>query len=252
MKENISVIIICRNAADTIEKTILSSFQLSGDVIVVDSGSTDGTLDIITQSSARLVQVEWMGYGATKNYGNALAQNDWICSLDADECLDPILCQALQQPGTLTADTIYSVKRLNYLGNKPIHFGEWRNDYVKRIFNRKIVSWDASDVHEKLVTPAGSKTVLLPGIIHHYTSPDIQTYRLKLDKYAALMASKYAARHKKAPWFKRYLSPVVSFIQNYLVKGGFLDGKSGLQIALANARYTFDKYNLLKKATVAA
>ncbi len=247
MKRNeISVVIICKNAVSTIEKALQSSLTLAEDVVVADSGSTDGTLEKISGTKARLIQIQWKGYGRAKNIANEAALCNWILSLDADEWIDDTLIKAIRQFEPEENNVVGVIKRLNYLGKKPVHFGEWSNDMVTRLLNKSIAQWDVSEVHEKLVPKIPLHKLKLQGLIHHYTSPDIKTYKSKLEKYAALAAQKYYKSGKKAFWYKIYFSPVFSFIQNYIFKGGFLDGKEGLQIALAHFDYNYKKYKLLK------
>ncbi len=245
-KNTISVVIICKNAVSTIEKAIRSALTITDDVVVADSGSTDGTIEKIALSPARLVQTEWKGYGNAKNFANTVASNDWILSLDADEYIDEKAIQAIQKLTLTESNVVCTIKRLNYIGKKPIHFGEWSNDIVTRLFNRTNAVWDVSPVHERLITVVPAIKLHLPGTIHHYTSPDIATYRSKLERYAVLMAEKYNSSGKKAYWHKIYLAPVVSFIHNYVLRGGFLDGKEGFQIAMAHSWYVHKKYVLLK------
>ena len=242
----ISVVIICRNAADTIRQAITSVMPLTDDIIVMDSNSTDGTQEKAIAAGARLIRAEWQGYGITKNNGHAAARYDWILSLDADEAADAGLISSIQQIDLSHAQTVYRMKRLNYLGSNAVRFGAWSNDWVTRLFNKQLVQWDDSPVHEQLVFAVQMQTQTLPGVIHHYTCNSIATYRQKLSNYALLMAEKYAARGKKAGWLKIYLSPVFNFLQNYLLKVGFLDGLAGWQVSLAHAGYTYHKYKLLQ------
>jgi hypothetical protein len=172
--------------------------------------------------------------------------HNWIFSLDADEWLDEKLIESIKKADLSNPDVLFTNERLNYLGLKPIRFGEWRNDIVLRLFNKQNAAWDVSPVHEELIIRNDGERVRLKGVLHHYTSPGIEVYKRKLEKYAALNAEKYFEKGKKAYWYKRYLSPALNFIQNYIFKAGFLDGKEGLQIAFAHAGYTFKKYHLLK------
>lgn len=243
----ISVVIICKDAAGTIEKTIDSAFKVSDDVVVIDSGSTDGTIEIIDKTAAKLEQVKWNGYGDAKNAGNSIATHDWILSLDADEWIDEDLVESIKHVQLANENYLFTMYRLNYLGKKPIHYGEWRHDIVLRLFNKRNASWDISPVHEELLIKKPGQKVQLNGLLHHYTSPHIDIYKLKLRKYAELNAEKYYQKGKRAYWYKLYLSPLINFIQNYILKGGFLDGKEGWQIALAHAGYTYEKYRLLKE-----
>jgi glycosyltransferase involved in cell wall biosynthesis len=242
----VSVVIICRNAAGTLRQTISSVIPLTNDIVVLDNNSTDGTPELAAAAGARVIHTEWQGYGTTKNNGHAAAVHDWVLSLDADETADAALLASIRQLDLTDAQTVYEVKRLNYLGTKPVRFGAWSNDRVTRLFNKKLVQWDHSAVHEQLVYSVQMKKQQLAGTLHHYTCNNIETYRQKLENYARLMAEKYAARGKKAGTLKTLVSPAVNFLQNYLLKAGFLDGLAGWQLAIAHARYTYRKYRLLQ------
>jgi glycosyltransferase involved in cell wall biosynthesis len=242
----ISTVIICKNARSTIKEAIGSALLLTDDVVVIDSGSTDGTIELVAKTPAGLKQVTWNGYGNAKNVGNEIAENDWILSLDSDEYLDDKLIGSLKKADLANQQNVFTFLRLNYLGNKAVHYGAWGNDIVLRLFNRHNASWDTAPVHEELILKSTPNIIKLKGVLHHSTSPDIATYKAKLKKYAALNAEKYYEKNKKASLLKLYLSPVVNFLQNYILKRGFLDGKEGWQIALAHATYTYEKYKLLK------
>lgn len=250
-QSNISVVIICRNAASTIQKVIAGALQVSDDVIVADNGSTDATIELVAHTQAKLLVTDWQGYGATKNLADTYARHDWILSIDADEYIDEKLAKQLLAASLNDITAVYTFKRVNYLGSHAIRFGEWGKGtgLVTRLFNRNNASWDTSPVHENLLFQQSGPTIRLEGTLHHYTSPAIGVYQEKLDKYAVLMAEKYRLKGKKASVFKQLFSPAFNFIQNYLFKGGFLDGKDGWDIAKAHAAYTWRKYALLKKRT---
>ena len=178
----VSVVIICCNAAATIQKTLASAALLTDDVVVVDSGSTDSTLALIQQSGATLLRMEWMGFGANKNKGNAAAKSDWILSLDADEELSAEAITSIKSLDYSNRQTAYALHRLNYLGSTPVKHGEWNNDWTIRLFNRKEVSWDGTLVHEELVLPASIKIKKLGGWLHHYTAKDITVYKREAAK----------------------------------------------------------------------
>jgi glycosyltransferase involved in cell wall biosynthesis len=242
----ISGVIICLNAADTIGRAIASLEGLTSDIVVSDTGSTDGTLQIIAAATVRGIHYNWEGYGANKNLAARHALNEWILSLDADEYLEPGFAQFAATLNLTDNHKVYQFKRLNFLGAKAIRFGEWGNDKVVRLYNRGFTQWDPSPVHEELEIN-NRQTILVKtrAAICHRTAPDIQTYRRKLQKYAALMANKYFSRNRKVGILKLYVSPLSNFIHNYLLRMGFLDGKEGWQIAAAHAGYTFNKYRML-------
>ena len=243
----LSVVIITKNEAHIIEKVLQSLQGVSNDVIIVDSGSTDGTQAIGKKFNATIIETGWDGYGANKNKGNAGAANDWIFSLDADEAIDEELKQALQQIDFTDEKFIYEVKRKNFFCNKPIHYGEWAGDKAIRLFNRKVASWNDAAVHENLVFSNDTKVVLLKGSLLHYTVNNVEDYLEKTERYAKLSAKKYFEQGKKTNYFKIYFAPLFTFLQHYVFRLGFLDGRLGFFIAKTTARYTYLKYYYLKQ-----
>lgn len=243
----LSVVIICKNAVLTVEQTIYSARTVSDDIVVVDSGSTDGTQLLVQKAGVRLIESEWLGYGATKNLGNRAAQNDWILSLDADEALSDELAASISAIDWADKNKVYTIRRLNYLGPQPIRFGEWRNDWVVRLFHREVVQWDTAPVHENLVIPQNVEIKKLQGVLHHYTANSIEAYTRKLDQYAHLMAERYHARGKRSSLLRIYGAPLFHFLKYYFLHLGVLDKKAGWQIACAHALYTYKKYKELKR-----
>lgn len=243
----ISVVIICRNEAGILGQTLQSLAALTDDVVVYDSGSTDGTIEIAQRQGARVVHGEWRGYGLTKRAALAFARHEWILSLDADESLDPELRQSLLKADLSNTRVVYELKFLNHLGKKPVRFGEWGGDSHIRLFNRGVVNWNDAPVHENLEIPGDCKVRTLDGHVLHYTARDLKEYKKKLEAYAALNAKKYLQQGKKSSWLKIYLSPAFSFLRNYFFRLGFLDGAAGYHCARMTARYTYLKYARLQE-----
>jgi len=244
---NISVVIITSNEAHIIANTLQSLQAVTNDIVIVDSGSTDETVNICRQFNATVIETNWAGYGINKNKGIAAAKYDWILSLDADEAIDAALQDELLQL-TLTNDKeVFDIRFRNFFCKKWIRFGEWGHDWHIRLFNRKKVQWNNADVHENLVFPEGVSITRLKGNILHYTVHDKQAYFTKMDNYARMNAEKYFAAGKRSNLFKQYFSPVFAFWLHYIFRFGFLDGKEGYIIARTTARYTFLKYMYLNK-----
>ncbi len=240
----ISVVIIAKNEADNIAACIKSAALLSDDIIVVDSGSNDGTQLIAATWKAKVHIIEWKGYGNARNEGALQAKHNWIFALDADERISKELANAVKNINIQDEKIIYGCRRRNYFGNRLLRFGEWGLDTTYRVYNKNHVQWDDAMVHETL---EGSDKKLLPGYLEHYTIKGITEFRIKLTQYARLQALNFYEQGKKANFFKRFFSPVVNFISGYIFKLGFLDGYTGLQVAKMNAYYTWLKYNLLHK-----
>ena len=218
---------------------------VTNDIVIVDSGSTDDTVKIARQFNANVIETNWAGYGINKNKGIDAAKHDWILSLDADEAIDATLQQSLLQL-TLTDDRkVFDIRFKNFFCNKWIRFGEWGFDTHIRLFNRKKVKWNNAAVHENLLFPDDVKIIRLKGNILHYTVQDQQEYFAKMDNYAMMNAEKYFGAGKKFSFFKQYFSPAFAFLQHYIFRLGFLDGREGFIIAKTTARYTFLKYSYL-------
>lgn len=247
MNMPISVVIICRNEAGIIGKSISAVQVFTDDVVVVDSGSTDGTQQMVTAMGARLIETNWDGYGSNKNKGVAIAKYDWILSIDADEVIDDRLTQEIQKLILTDATIVYKILFRAYLGNKMIRFGEWANDAHIRLYNRHHTRWTEAQVHETLQLPVHTKTITLKGYIHHYTSKNIADFSKKTVTYAMLNAMKYHQQGKKAGLIKSRVAATFSFIYNYLLRLGFLDGEAGFTVAKMNAWYTWLKYTRLRE-----
>jgi len=244
---NISVVIITKNEAHIIANTLQGLKGLTDDIIIVDSGSTDETVHICKQFMATIIETGWEGYGLTKNKGAAAAKYDWILSLDADEVIDEKLKQSLQRLSLKDENEVFKITRRNFFCNKLIRFGEWGHDTPIRLFNRKKAAWNNAAVHENLVFPEAVTVIKLKGNILHYTVQNRREYDAKTDHYARMNARKYVEAGKRPNFFKQYFSPVFAFIQHYIFRLGFLDGKEGFIIAKTTARYTFLKYRYLKE-----
>lgn len=242
-----SVVIITKNEAHIIGKVLGSLSGLSDDIVIVDSGSTDGTVEVCDRSGARVIHHIWKGYGEAKNTGNQAARHDWILSVDADEVLNDELRSSLQNVDLNDRSAVYRFRRLNFFSGKLMRHGVWSNDFPTRLFNRQVAAWNLDEVHEGLDFNMQVRSVRLKGSLFHYTAEDPASYRKKMAKYARLNAEKYHRRGKRSGPIKKYLSPLFSFIKFYFFRLGFLDGSQGLQICLIQSRYIHDKYTLLEQ-----
>ena len=246
----LSAVIISKNEADRIAQCLSSLKGLTDDIIVVDSGSTDGTVELAESYGAKVFDLEWKGYGPTKNWGNERAQHDWIISLDADEWLSEDLKKEILNT-ELVNGNVYMMDRQNiYLGKEINHSG-WSPDWVLRIFNRKDVLWNDNLVHEKLIVPSGTKKIKLKNKLMHNSYRSREDHMEKIEKYARLKAESWINKKNHPGSLKRLIGPFAKAFSSYVLKLGFLDGSAGWQIALTNAhlvRRQIHHFDSLKKS----
>ena len=245
--QKLSVVIICKNSASVIGKTLQSFAGLTDDIVVYDNGSTDYTLEIAKQNGANVFSGSWQGFGKTKNNANGLAKYDWILSLDADEAIDEELKNTLLLLPFNDDKVVYDISFKTFLGDKYLKHGEWAADHHVRLFNRNEVKWNYSAVHEELIMPDEIRIEKLKGYVLHRTAENFLAYKKKMIEYASLNAEKYYKQGKQLWWGQQWISPVFSFLQNYIFRVGFLDGKAGFTRAHITAVYTFLKYKKLKE-----
>lgn len=239
----ISVVIITKNEAHSIVDCINSARLITDDIVVVDSGSFDNTLAVAQQRGAKVITLDWNGYGAAKNNGAELAKYDWIFSLDADERITPQLAASIEKLNLNKAGCVFQFNRTNYIGGKKIRFGTGGFDKVIRLYNKQNVSWDLTAVHEKLI---GINTkVKIKGNLIHYSAKSVSNYNDKITFYAKLSAEKYFAQNRHASFTKRFIAPIFNSFKSYFLQLGFLDGRTGLGLAKTIAYYTWLKYQQL-------
>ena len=245
-KAQISVVLITFNEENKIRKTIEAVSFLTDDIVVVDSFSTDTTKAICEELGVTFVQQVWQGYGGQKNAGHAHAKYDWILSIDADEVVSPELLNELLSLGLQSEKQVFNIPFKTYFCNILIKYGGWNPQYHIRLFNKKYTEWDKLTVHETLRFPADIIINTLKGTIHHYSYDTFEDYTTKSEKYTDLFARRLKERGKKTTWIKMHVSPVFTFIKEYIFKLGLLDGIMGFKIACLNYNYTKQKYSKLK------
>ena len=225
-----SIVIICRDEEDHIGNCLSSLQGLTDDVIIVDTGSTDRTKEIVSTYPYKLIKKEWIGYGPTKNYANLQAKYDWILSIDADELIDDVLYKALSmwQP---QSTQVYGVKRINHIGDRQIRYGHLRPELKTRLFNRMNYRWDDKPVHELLIPTIAKRNIeILNGGLIHYQEKDIESLDRRYETYASLSIPKKGRLGKLAPYYH--------FVRSYLFMLGFLEGRLGFRLAKSRFKYS--------------
>ncbi|MEO6490967.1 MAG: glycosyltransferase family 2 protein [Ferruginibacter sp.] len=243
--QQISVVIITKNEALNIIDCINSAKMVSNDIIVIDSGSTDGTVTLAKQQNVRVEPILWRGYGSARNTGAILALNDWILSLDADERITGELGNSISSMPLTDPNIIYGFRRMNYFGHTRIKYGELSHDRVFRLYNKHHSQWNLVPVHEMLVGQNPKRTTLKPKAAHYGIRTRNHYYQKKMG-YAALCALKYLHKRKRFVRALQVLSPGFSFIKSYIFQLGFLDQRIGFIISRINAQYSRKKYQQLE------
>ncbi len=242
---NLTAVVIARNEAHQIERCLGALKQVANEIVLVDSGSTDNTAVLARLLGANVVEYNWQGYAQNKNYGNALAQSDWILSIDADEVLSEELIQSIQQL-QVSENEVYALDRINNYCGTWVKYSGWYPDWKPRIFNRKQVQWQGDFVHETLFVPSYFKMIKLKGKLWHYSYNSPQDHIRKVSEYAGLSAKSLFQKGKKSSFFKIWFYPIIRFLKTYLLKLGFLDGRAGLSISRYDAYLVHLKYKQLK------
>ncbi len=249
MSIKISAVIITKNEVDRIGECIQSLHPLTDDIIVIDSGSTDGTIKKVKELGVDVFETDWKGYGPTKNFGHIKAKNDWIISLDADESLSEELIDELKNLN-LTSGCVYAINRQNYYLGKNIKYSGWNPDWVYRVFDKKEVKWNDNPVHEKLTLTNQTKVIKLKHKLIHHSYRSIHDHMAKVEKYAALRAQIWLDNGIRPSLLKRWLGPLFKGFKSYILKLGFLDGDEGWIIAKMNVhliKRQLSYYDKLKK-----
>ena len=236
----LSVIIIARNEARNLADC-LESVRFADEIVVVDSGSTDETVDIARSLGARVeVTSDWPGFGPQKNRALALATGDWVLSLDADERVTPDLAAAIADTLRAPRHDAYDMPRLSSFCGRFIRHSGWWPDRVLRLFRRGTARFSDDTVHEKIL-PAGSVGHLEPHLLH-YTYPDLDTAVAKMNRYSTDSARSLHARGRRASIGTAIGHGLWTFIRLYFFKRGFLDGRHGFLLAATAAAGSFYRY----------
>jgi glycosyltransferase involved in cell wall biosynthesis len=222
-------------------RAVFESVKWADEIIVVDSFSTDGTVEIAREFGAKIISEKFCGFGKLRNFALDAAQNDWIFSIDADERCTPELAREMREELSAPRFDAYHVPRKShFLGRWMKHCG-WYPDYRQpQLFNRTRLRYNEELVHESY-TLHGHLGYLREHVLQ-YPWDTLEIATAKLQRYSTLMAQRYAEAGKRASLAKMLLSPVAMFLKVYLAQQGFRDGRHGLVLATLYAYYTFLKY----------
>lgn len=243
----ISAVIITFNEEKNIGRCLQSLRDVADEVIIVDSNSTDNTESISKTFGVQFHTVPWQGYSAAKNYGNEMAQYDYILSIDADEELSVELQHAMLKFKRNPSAQNCEINRItNYCG-KWIKHGGWYPEWKLRLFKKKAAKWEGA-IHEKLILDNANDTIKLPGHLLHYSYPTVESHLKKVLSYSSLSAQKDFSNNKKHTLLiQGLLKPFIVFLKMYFFYAGFLDGYYGFIIAMNSAFERFIRYTKFKE-----
>jgi len=237
----VTATIITRNESDAIADA-LKSLSWADEIIVVDAESTDDTVAIARQFTDRVLVRPWKGYVDQKNHAAGLASHDWIFSLDADERVPADLSseiRALLDSEPRKAG--YRMPRVSFYLGRWMRTTDMYPDYQLRLYDRRKARWDGLHVHESVNVDSDS-IGYLKSELQHYPYRDLSEHLIRMDRYTTLAARQMFEKGKRATRLELLVHPPVAFLRNYILKGGFRDGKAGLIVSLVNSYYVMLKF----------
>lgn len=243
----VSAVVICRDEADRIG-ACLDSVAWCDEVVVVDSRSRDGTVEIARKRATRVVEREWPGYVAQKNFALEQATGDWVLSLDADERCTPALRDAIR--AALAGDPPvdgYAVRRHAFYLGRWIDHGGWYPDWKLRLVRRGRARWGGVDPHDKLL--ADGPVARLDAELEHHTYRDFADHLRTVQRFSDVVSDGWVAQGRRFSLVRALLHPPVKFLECWLWKQGFRDGWPGFVIAATSACYVFAKHVKLWEKT---
>lgn len=242
----LTAVVVTKNEADRIARCLGSLVPLCSEVIVLDSGSQDATVEIARHLGVRVCHQEWLGFAEQKNAAIKLASQPWVLLLDADEWLgegaEASLRRLFDTSAVEAADVWRLQRRTHFLGTALNH-GGWGNESVERLF-RAGLRYRPAQVHESLDL-RGRRVDRVPARIEHDTARTLEEYQTKLEKYATLWASQRMASGRRCGPVSAYTHAMAYWVKNYLMRGGFLDGSGARTYHALHTKYVLEKYQQL-------
>jgi glycosyltransferase involved in cell wall biosynthesis len=236
--QEISTTVITHNEERNIRRCLESVKPFSAEIVVVDSGSTDRTVDICREYTPHVFTNEWPGYGRQKQLAMEKTTCPWVFSIDADEEVSPGLCEEIRtldfgKPG-------YEMPRRVWYLNRWVNHSGWYPGYILRLFHRESGRFTDEIVHESV--RVDGRVGRLKNDLYHYSYRDVSHHIEKVNEFTTLTARKMYEEGRRDGAIKVALYPFFEFLKVYLVKRGFLDGLAGLTISSLHAYYVFLKY----------
>lgn len=240
MLPKVTVLICCKDEFENLPACIASARLLADEILVADSGSTDGTLDLAQRMADRVIERKFVSMGSFRNWALPQARHDWVLVLDADERLTVELTEEIQCQLRTATKKAYAVPRQNFFLGHPLRFGDWARDYVTRLVRRDDCRYKLYTDHTEIELPSG-EVGRLKHKLTHYTSWDVSTYLETQRRYALQQADLWYRNGRPAQASRIVLNPPLRFLRGYVARLGFLDGTIGFLVAAMTAYYSFLK-----------
>jgi SAM-dependent methyltransferase len=237
----LTVIIPCKNEAEHLSSCIASAWRVADEVLVADSGSTDGSLNIAREMGCRVIEREYVTSGDFKNWAIPQATHEWVLVLDADERVTPALAREIERELAAPRHDGYWIYRRNYFLGHPVRFGPWKNDRCLRLFRRDLGRYVGPTDHAE-VELSGGTVGFLRERMTHYTCASYDQYLPKLARYADVQARLWNARGRRTRLSHLLLRLPLRFLQGYVWRLGFLDGLVGVQVCALVAYLSWLKH----------
>jgi glycosyltransferase involved in cell wall biosynthesis len=236
----LTVTVITYNEAEHIAAA-LDSVAWADEIIVVDSGSTDGTAEIARAKATRVIVREWSGYSSQKNFAADEASNDWVLSMDADERVTPALAAEIRGLLERGPDLKgYRIRRVSFYLGQWVRSTDWFPDFQLRLYDRRAGRWNGMKIHESFRLAEGPHG-RLRGELEHYAYRDISHHLQKINAYTALTAEQWHEEGRRTNLLAMTLHPAFAFFRNYVLRAGFKDGRVGFIVSVLNSYYVFLK-----------
>lgn len=233
----LSVIIITKNEEENIRRC-LESVQFADEIIVLDSGSTDKTVDIAREYTEHVFSTDWLGYGVQKQRALLKAQGEWVLNLDADEAVSEELQREILQAITSDSADAFRIAIQMYFYNKPLKYSSSPKRHI-RLFKRANAHYSSDIVHEKIILSEEVRIGKIKNPIMHHSFKDVSHVLYKMNKYSSYSAKTYIANKRKPGFSKIMASTSWMFFRCYILQRGLLDGRIGFLFAIFNAQGTF-------------
>lgn len=240
-KPSVSAIVVCYNEEENIGRC-LKSLQWCDEIVVVDSFSTDRTVEICRHFTNIIIQRKWAGYRDQKAFAHSKASKAWVIMIDSDEEVTPELRNEIgeQLAGTGTLYSGFLLPRLVFYLDRWWRRGGWYPDYDVRLFRRDRARWGGTDPHEKIIVDGPVRRLQNP--LHHFSYRNIDDHIQRINRFTSISSRELRNQGQRWHLTDALMRPAIRFCRSYFLKGGFLEGFAGFHVAVTAAVYVFLKY----------